>query len=294
MPETPVDRDAARAASADRARIPLLNLITQESLDQDYLHAAEKKRLSASAGEAPSGQPRWVAAAVVAAFGLLVGVAAVQTSNASDIASASRQELLGQIKARGDEAADLQGELVRQRARNIRLQDARDAVAADERAAANRVERLAAQTGFGPVTGPGVEISVDDAPNGEAVRDEDLSLLVNGLWAAGAEAIAINGKRLTARSAIRNAGAAINVNGAPLSPPYVVSAIGDDKTLQADLLETTTGLRFVNLADALGFRVVQNVRDLDLPAAPQRQLKLLSTGTGDDQEPPAQKKEPPS
>ena len=83
----------------------------------------------------------------------------------------------------------------------------------------------------------------------------DLALLVNGLWRAGAEAIAINGQRLTARSAIRNSGAAINVNGRPpLSPPYVVTAIGDTKTLQADLLDTSTGLAFQNGADALGFR----------------------------------------
>jgi uncharacterized protein YlxW (UPF0749 family) len=294
MPETAADRAAARAASADRARTPLLNLITQESLDQDYQHVAEKKRLEAPDGTPPSGRPRWVAATVVMAFGLLVAVAAVQTSNASDVVSASRQELLGQIKARGDEAAGLQEDLVRQRARNIRLQEEYDAVAADERAASNRVERLAAQTGFGPVSGPGLEITVDDAPSGEAVRDEDLSLLVNGLWEAGAEAIAINGKRLTARSAIRNSGEAINIHGAPLSPPYVVAAIGDDKTLQADLLDTTTGLRFFNLADALGFRVVQNVRDLDLPAAPQRQLDDLVAETGTDQEPPVKKKEPPS
>ncbi|MBA2952665.1 DUF881 domain-containing protein [Nocardioides sp. MAH-18] len=294
MPESPAERDAARAAIADRARTPLLNLITQESLDQDYQHVAEKKRLAPPGEDASSGRPRWVAAAVVAAFGMLVAVAAVQTSNASDITSASRQELLGQIKARGDDAAAVQGELVRQRARNIRLQDARDAVAADERTTDNRRDRLAAQTGFGPVSGPGVEITVDDAPGGAAVHDEDLTLLVNGLWQAGAEAIAINGKRLTARSAIRNAGAAINVNGAPLSPPYVVSAIGDDRTLQADLLETTTGLRFANLADALGFRVVQNVGDLDLPGAPQRLLELLSARSGDDREPPARKKEPPS
>lgn len=294
MPETPAEREAARAASADRARRPLLDLITQESLDQDYQHVAEKKRAAAGPGADSAGRPRWVAAAVVTAFGILVTVAAVQTSNASGVTSASREELQRQIKERGDEAAALQGDLVRERARNIRLRDELDAVTAEERAASERVRRLAAQTGYGAASGPGVVITVDDAPNGEAVRDADLQLLVNGLWEAGAEAISINGKRLTARSGLRNAGAAINLNGPPpLSPPYVVSAIGDDRTLEAELLNTTTGLRFVNVADALGLPVTtEKVDELELPAATLR--KPRSAQVQGDQPSPAQKKEPPS
>ena len=59
------------------------------------------------------------------------------------------------------------------------------------------------------------------------VLDRDLQIVVNGLWAAGAEAISINGQRLTALSAIRSAGEAILVDFRPLSPPYVVSAVGE-------------------------------------------------------------------
>ena len=156
------------------------------------------------------------------------------------------------------------------------------------------ITRLGASTGFGPATGPGIVITVDDAPDGEPVRDEDLQLLVNGLWQAGAEAISINGKRLTARSALRNAGAAINLNGPPpMSPPYVVSAIGDPGSLQADLLDTTTGLQFSNVAGALGFPVETNSVDrLDLPAGPQRQLKPRWVDTEAGKPPPG--KEPPS
>lgn len=293
MPEVPSDLDAARAASADRARVPLLTLITQESLDEDYVHVAEKRRAGGAGGEDPAGRARWVAAAVVAAFGLLVAVAAVQTSADSDVASASKDELRRQIKERSDEVNSLQQDLVRQRARNIRLQDGLAAVSAEERSVSNRVQRLGAVTGHVPVSGPGVVITVDDAPNGEAVRDEDLALLVNGLWGAGAEAISINGKRLTGRSALRNAGAAINLNGPPpLSPPYVVSAVGDNRTLEAGLLDTTTGLAFVNVADALGFPVeIDSVDELDLPAAPLRRLRSIDTGA---EQEPSRKKELPS
>jgi uncharacterized protein YlxW (UPF0749 family) len=293
MPEVRSDYDAARAASADRARMPLLTLITQESLDEDYQHVARTRATAGvSSDDGTRRRSRWVATAVVAAFGMLVAVAAVQTSNSSGITSANRESLLSQIEGRRAESAARQGDLVRLRARNIGLQDDLDAVSAEERAAANRARRLAAQSGYGPVTGPGVVITVDDAPTGEAVQDEDLALLVNGLWAAGAEAISINGKRLTALSALRNAGAAINLNGSPMSPPYVVSAIGDSRTLPANLLDTTTGLEFTNLAGALGFPVTrQNADHLELPAGPQRQLQLGSVDTEDDKPPPG--KEPP-
>lgn len=279
----------------DRAWPPLLTLITQGSLDEDYQHVAQKRaaeRARQGAGES-DGQRRglsgrWTAAAVVGAFGLLVTVAAVQTSASAGVADASRASLLRQIDQRGDQAAELQSEIVRLRELNVGLQDSLNEVTDAERAASERVSRLAGQTGYGRVTGPGVVITVDDAPDGEAVRDQDLQLLVNGLWEGGAEAIAINGKRLTTRSALRNSGAAINLNGPPpLSPPYVVSAIGDNRTLQANVLDTSTGLAFSNLADALGFPVkMQNVNDLTLPAATLRDPRHAVKGTAEENRKP--------
>jgi uncharacterized protein YlxW (UPF0749 family) len=294
MPEAPT--------VPDRARTPLLTLITQESLDEDYQHVAEQRaaaraRQGAVDDDGAGGSGRrghWVAAAVVAAFGMLVTVAGVQTSQGSAVADANRESLLHQIDQRRDQSADLQGRILRLRERNVGLQDSLTEATDAERTTANRVERLAAQAGFGPVSGPGVVITVDDAPNGEAVRAEDLALLTNGLWQAGAEAIAINGKRLTTRSALGNSGPAINLNGAPMSPPYVVSAIGDNKTLQANLLDTSTGLAFSNTADALGFRVTpKNLDDLDLPAAPLRQPRHAVKGTAEENRRPDGKETAP-
>jgi uncharacterized protein YlxW (UPF0749 family) len=290
-------------ASPDRSRTPLLTLITQESLDQDYQHVAEKRAAERAAGAGEHDGVRrglrkhWSATAVVAAFGLLATVAAVQTSASAGVADASRDSLLQQIDQRRDDAADLQRRIVRLRELIVGLQDALGETTDAEVVASARAQRLAAQTGFGSVTGPGVVITVKDAPDGEAVRDRDLQLLVNGLWEAGAEAISINGKRLTARSALRNSGAAINLNGPPpLSPPYVVSAIGDNRTLQADLLDTSTGLAFSNVADTFGFPVkMHNVDDLTLPAATQRQLKLrhVVKGTAKDNRKPDAKETAP-
>ena len=68
-----------------------------------------------------------------------------------------------------------------------------------------------------PVTGPGMVVRLDDAPTGDGdgadvdprtdddadgrVTDRDLQTVVNEVWAAGAEAVAVNGQRLTALSA---------------------------------------------------------------------------------------------
>lgn len=267
--------------TSDRARTPLLTLITQESMDEDYRHVADRR--SSSHQPPQSGRrAHWTAAAVVAAFGVLVTLAAVQTSASSGVNDANRSSLLRQIEDRRTHAATLQTRIVGLRELIVGMRTEYESAAEAAMSTESRVQRLAAATGFGSVTGPGVVITVDDAADGEAVRDEDLALLVNGLWEAGAEAIAINGKRLTARSALRNAGAAINLNGSPpMSPPYVVSAIGDPKTLPANLLDTTSGLAFTNVADVLGFSVKrQNADDLSLPAATPRQSRLRFAVSG--------------
>ena len=50
--------------------------------------------------------------------------------------------------------------------------------------------------------------------------DVDLQQLVNGMWTAGAEAISVNGHRLTSLTAIRGAGTSITVDYSSLTPPY--------------------------------------------------------------------------
>ena len=59
-------------------------------------------------------------------------------------------------------------------------------------------------------------------------------------------------------------------------------AIGDTRTLQADLLETTHGADFFSLADQLGFvYTMDNVDELSLPAARQRPLRQVrQAGSG--------------
>ncbi|HAF31582.1 MAG TPA: hypothetical protein DCR09_04530 [Anaerovibrio sp.] len=95
-------------------------------------------------------------------------------------------------------------------------------------------------SGMTPLEGPGVIITIDDSakkakmendPNLYLVHDEDILKVVNELRAAGAEALSINGQRLTANSEIRCAGPTISVNNVRSAPPFEIRAIGDKDNL---------------------------------------------------------------
>jgi uncharacterized protein YlxW (UPF0749 family) len=133
------------------------------------------------------------------------------------------------------------------------------------------------RTGFRAVRGPGIQATVANPPDAagpQLARDSDLALLSDALWAAGAEAISVNGERLTVLSAFRNVGFTVLLNSQPLTPPYVFSVIGDPDTLPADLLSSSVGGQWYSLKDNLGLRFdVKDGGTMTLPAARQQPLR---------------------
>lgn len=288
MPDAP--GDTLPGEVTDRTRTPLLELVTRESLDLDYREVA-KRRGPSSSTSGPT--PHRGAAVVVAVFGLLVAIAAVQSSRNADEDEASRKALISRIELRKDARDSVQDRVDEQRNQNDNLVSQLVELSTAEDSAEGRRDALALETGFVAVTGPGLRVTVDDQQQGDPdgrVRATDLRLLVNGLWGAGAEAISINGRRITALSAIVNSDIAIQVNKGPLSPPYVVQAIGGPD-LQADLLETGSGLTFFALAEQFGFVVERDnvTSQMLLPAAPPSLQKLRyaerpTAGPGDQED----------
>lgn len=144
-----------------------------------------------------------------------------------------------------------------------------DAVLAD-------IERLATAAGTSAVRGPGLVLTLSDSPRAaagapdaadERVQDLDLQILSNSLWASGAEAIAVNGQRLTALSAIRSAGQAILVDLVPLIGPYRVEAIGDPRAMPVAFARTAGSSHLVLLRDTYGIGTQMSAADdLVLPA----------------------------
>lgn len=121
-------------------------------------------------------------------------------------------------------------------------------------------------SGLSAVKGFGYEIELNDALNTDSldidkldlarIYDSDIQLLVNALWASGAESISINNRRLTSTSAIRSAGNAILVNYQPLLPPYKIAAIGS-RSIKEDINQNADfqDLQFVVKTYGLSFKM---------------------------------------
>lgn len=283
--------DTDRSTTEDlppQVHMPLLDYVTATSLDADYAHvaeraAAEREKAKPEDGAESAGRrvvsPGAAALAVMGVFGLLVATAAVQTARNAEDTSTGRASLVAQIKARNIELDARRARIANLRAENESLQNLYLDTTTQGRALSARLNRLSVMTGAAAVTGPGVKVVVDDAPGAvsdqQRVLDEDLQKLVNALWASGAEAISINGQRLTNLSAIRFAGSAITVNFVSLDRPYTVLAVGNPDTMPARFVETEHGRDWLDLHEVahLEFKMTTE-QSMRLPAAPARRLTL--------------------
>ncbi len=207
----------------------------------------------------------------------------------------ARTELENEIRRR-TEAVDRLQARVSNLQRLIARAQAR-ALAAEPGPSAAEAQTLAVVSGEVAVVGPGLQLTLADAPRQSEpavgtdprdqedtdqgrVLDHDLQLVVNGLWAAGAEAVAINGQRLTSLSAIRSAGLAILVDYRPLAPPYVVQAVGDPNTLQSGFAQDMAGPYLQSLRTNYGVQAdIAAQQQLSLPAASSVTLRSAGVAT---------------
>ncbi|MEU8545286.1 DUF881 domain-containing protein [Streptomyces sp. NPDC048717] len=262
------------------ASMSLLNNVIDHALDDGYAEASARR--AAEGG----GVPRTIKAKLSLAAGLVLAAAVVTLGAAEARVSApvvakERQDLIDRIESETSAADELEQD----------VEGLRTEVGARQRKALSRhggdqTELVALLSGATPVRGPGLKLVVDDAkeaatgggggPRESAgfsdtgrVRDRDMQRIVNGLWESGAEAVAINGQRLTALSAIRAAGDAILVDNKPLVPPYTVLAVGDGKRLSTAFQDSADGQYLHALRENFGIRTsISAEGDVRLPAAP--------------------------
>lgn len=235
------------------ASMTLLTEILERPLDPGYAAAAERREAAGLPRATGTRTPLLAVSAVVVGFLLVTAAFVLRPSGTT--ASRDKAQLIIQIQSRqahGDDQTRAVGAL---RTQIQAFQDA--AIGTQQTSLTDELARLSLATGDVAATGPGLSLTIDDAPSAQAggggaprdtggtddghVTSLDLQVICNGLWQAGAEAMSINGQRLTARSAIRFAGQAILVDYRPLTTPYVITAIGDRQDLAARFAEGVAG-----------------------------------------------------
>lgn len=276
-------RPASPQASVPRvadASMTLLNEVIRRPLDPGYAMVAERSRRDGS--RRVSGPRRAVLLLTAVGLGLATTAATLALRAPEPSVLAARTLLEEQIAERTDAVERLRAENAE---RNQQIADLQAAVlAAEDSELLGRIAADSLVTGAVPVTGPGLRITVEDGPArapGEEtlsrVQDQDLQLLVNGLWSVGAEAVAVDGQRLTATTAIRSAGSAILVDLVPLTGPYVVEAIGDAQRMQTGLARSGVGAYLSGLTSSWGIGVdISSETGLELAPASRLSLRAAS------------------
>jgi uncharacterized protein YlxW (UPF0749 family) len=208
-------------------------------------------------------------------LGFLVTSAVVEERRREEQLPSRAAELLELIRVREAGIRELSSEARKLSTRLRDLQRTRALESERLRGALVGLNRLGLPASVASARGPGVVVELADSDTSPQTRGEltdlriqdvDLRLVVNALWEAGAEAIALNGQRVGATTAIRAAGDRILVNFAPVASPYRVSAVGSPEALESRLRDTEISRQFDVWTQiyGLGFDVTAS-RELRLP-----------------------------
>jgi uncharacterized protein YlxW (UPF0749 family) len=196
----------------------------------------------------------WLVSLTAICF-LFGGLMAMQLRAIETVRESRKDNVKGQEEAQ-DRLQKMQRLAAAERQKNAALAaslaQARSALASGSKMSAaqaqqlsTRIKELQMMSGLTPVTGPGVTVRLSDNPNASSgavgsfapglVHDFDILQVVNELRSAKADAIAVNGTRITGYTPIRCVGPVFYINWEAAASPFVVEAIGDPDTLSSAL-----------------------------------------------------------
>jgi len=253
---------------------PLLESLGRDSLDPGYAEAAARRAADPQRGRSSRTSQGIAAAAGLLVAGLLFGTAAGATVSNEPRTEKTRSALLEDI----DRAQTHQSELAASAsalANELRSTQAGLGAAGP----LETVAELERASGSTAVRGPGLRIVIDQGNSSDtsgvgAIQDRDIQLLVNDLWAAGAEAITVGGVRLRPTSSIRQAGGSILVDNRPVFWPITIEAVGDPSALQVRTVGSAGFGRFSSFAQLYGIQFdVSAQQDMVLPAGSGPELR---------------------
>lgn len=281
-------RNAHAADTPTLIPVPsLLRSLLTDHLDPGYAAAAEAKA-------AGSVRPWWQAWAwQLAGAAMLVAVFAAAMAQARATAPGIRetQQVLAS-SARSAEATVADVATRRDALATEVDAERRSRLEGDERGQQllGQLDESNFAAAANPVIGPGLTITVTDPGASEnlsdvskervpgsqqVILDRDLQLVVNSLWASGAEALSVGGVRIGPNVTVRQAGGGILVDNQPISSPYVILAIGPPHAVQ-DVFERSPGLHRLRLLEAsYGVGVTVSTSEaLTVPASPIRDVNF--------------------
>lgn len=114
-----------------------------------------------------------------------------------------------------------------------------------------RADAVKGPAGLLPVSGPGITVTLSDAPQSTGsdtpdtvdnpnlllVHQQDIQAVVNAMWKAGARAVTIQGQRVVSTTGIRCVGNSVQLQGVPYSQPYRIQAVGDVTALSTAIAD---------------------------------------------------------
>jgi uncharacterized protein YlxW (UPF0749 family) len=266
----------------------LLGSLLSNHLDPGYAAAAAERRRAGDPGR-PAARRGWQAVAALLIAAVFAAAVAQARSTAPGV-TAAQQALAASVtadQARIDQLTATRNALAAQSDEVARRELTADATG---RALLAGLDAAALSAATTAVSGPGLMITVTDPGVGpdlsdvskqrvagreQVILDRDLQLVVNALWAAGAEAIAVGGVRIGPDVTIRQAGGAILVDNQPIAGPYVVLAIGAPETMR-DSFEASSALQRLRLLET-AYRAgvtVSTEDELSVPAGGAREVRF--------------------
>ncbi|WP_353648107.1 DUF881 domain-containing protein [Nakamurella sp. A5-74] len=251
--------------------------MANDALDPGYAAAARRRSPttpgSGARRHAPSTAVRLAVAMLVA--GLSVGIAVGWRHFTAPADAKARSAVLQDVRV-----AQSRQDVLAARAEELDAQIRGQQMLAGAGGPLRSVTALRDDAALTAVTGPGVQLTVDQADSTTPILDRDLQFLVNGLWEAGAEAVSVGGVRLRSTSAIRQAGGAILVDNRPVFWPITIDAIGDPEAVQVALVSTAGYGRMLSLKSNYGAGfTVATVGSLTLPGGGTAELRYADVPT---------------
>jgi uncharacterized protein YlxW (UPF0749 family) len=216
---------------------------------------------------------------VALAAGLLFATSS-RTALGTDLRAGESSQLSGLIEQRDAAVARQQEQLALLQQQVQALTDQAASRNGEVAAALTEGQQGVVSAGVTAIVGPGVSVTLDDAPpqaggglpsgataDDLVIHQSDVQGVVNALWAAGADGVAIMGQRLIGTSAVICVGNTLLLQGRTYSPPFVVTAIGSAGQMRQALAGSTEVQLLKAAVDDFGLTYsVSDQRSVDLPA----------------------------